>query len=76
MNLVIIQTTFTHYEGLNLEAKKRYDVKIITLGNQGDPYAAREKSSTTLEWQNWPSVEYPYVYIQLSNYYAKSLHQR
>ena len=38
-----------YYEGLDLEAKKRYDVKVATLGNLGDPYAARKKSSTSLE---------------------------
>ena len=48
-----------YYEELDLEATKRYDVKFATLGNLGDPYAARKKPSTSLEWQNWPSVEYP-----------------
>ena len=34
----------SYYEGLDLEAKKHYDVKIATLRNLGDPYAARKKS--------------------------------
>ena len=49
----------SYYDGLDLEAKKRYDVKIAALGKLGDPYAAQKKSLTTLEWHNWPSVEYP-----------------
>ena len=38
-----------YYEGLDLEATKRYDVKFATLGNLGDPYAAWKKPSTNLE---------------------------
>ena len=41
-----------------MEDKKRYDVKIATLGNLGDPYAARKKSSTSLECQNpWTALK-------------------
>ena len=48
----IASANSSYYEGLDLEDKKRYDVKIATLGNLGDPYAARKKLSTSLEWQN------------------------
>ena len=54
-----------YYEGLDLEAKKRYDVKIATFGELGDPYTAQKKSLMSLEWQNWPSVEYPDIYNYL-----------
>ena len=41
-----------------MEDKKRYDVNIATLSNLGDPYAARKKSFTSLEWQNpWTALE-------------------
>ena len=48
-----------------MEAKKRYGVKIATLGNLGDPYTARKKSLVSLEWHSWPSVEYPDIYNYL-----------
>ena len=54
-----------YYEGLDVEAKKRYDEKIATLGSLGDPYAVQKKPSTSLEWQQWPSVEYPDIYNYL-----------
>ena len=55
----------SYYDALDLEAKKRYDVKIAALGKLGDPYAAQKKSLTTLEWHNWTSEEYPDMYNYL-----------
>ena len=55
----------SYYDGMELEAKKRYDAKIIVFGSLGDPYCVQKKSLTSVEWQNWPSVEYPDVYNYL-----------
>ena len=54
----IVSANSSYYEGLDLEDKKHYDVKIATLSNLGDPYAARKESSTSLEWQNpWTTLK-------------------
>ena len=52
-------------DGMELEAKTRYEAKIIVFGSLGDPYCVQKKSLTSVEWQNWPSVEYPDVYNYL-----------
>ena len=50
------------YQGLDVEAKKRFDVKLATLGSLGDPCDAANLKKPTIsqvEWQLWPSIEYP-----------------
>ena len=57
-----------YYQGLDIEAKKRYDVKLATLGSLGDPYDAENLKKPTIsqvEWQHWPSIEYPDIYNYL-----------
>ena len=57
-----------YYQGLDVEAKKRYDVKLATLGSLGDPYDAENLKKPTIcqvEWQHWPSIEYPDIYNYL-----------
>ena len=48
-----------YYQGLNIEAKKRYDVKLGILGSLGDPYSGLKNLPASLEWQHRPSIEYP-----------------
>ena len=57
-----------YYDGLDLEAKKRYNVKIALFSSLGGPYTVHRKSLTSLEWQNWPSVEYSYLITMPSLY--------
>ena len=54
-----------YYQGLNIEAKKRYDVKLGILGSLSDPYSGLKNLPANLEWQHWPSIEYPDIYNYL-----------
>ena len=53
-----------YYQGLNIEAKKWYDVRLGILGSLGDPYSSLKNLPVSLKWQHWPSIEYP----DISNY--------
>ena len=64
-----------YYQRLDFEAKKRYDVMLATLGSLGDPYDATKKPTISqVEWQHWPSLEYPDIYnyfIATSSLFSK-----
>ena len=54
-----------YYHGLDVEAKKHYDVKLATLGSLETPMMLQTWRSRQIEWQHWPSIEYPDIYNYL-----------
>ena len=54
-----------YYQGLDIEGKKQYDQKLAMLGSLGDLYSGLKNLPASLEWQHWPSVEYPDIYNYL-----------
>ena len=54
-----------YYYSLEEETKTRYKEKLSILGGITDPYLTMEQSQDSLEWQDWPEVQYPDIYNYL-----------
>lgn len=70
-------STFSYYYlTLEEEPQKRYKEKLAMLGGIQDPYFTLNNASSGsgLDWQSWPSVEYPDIYnyfIAMPSLYTK-----
>ena len=56
-------TYSAYYYDLDEQAKSRYREKLAKVGNMTDPYLPSTASS--IDWQDWPDVQYPDVYNYL-----------
>ena len=56
----------TYYYELEETAKQRYRQTLNKAGLVDDPYVTQEQRIQSEDWQNWPRVEFPDIYIQLS----------
>ena len=56
---------FEYYYSLDDTAKQRYKVKLELVGVLEDPYVAYERGIVSVDWNNWPQVEYPDSYSYL-----------
>ena len=54
-----------YYHHLEGAAKTRYREKLAILGGITDPYLIMERSQNSLEWQDWPEVQYLDIYNYL-----------
>ena len=61
-----------HYQTLEENTKRRYWEKLAILGDVEDPYivinAAASSCDLGFDWQHWPSVEYPDIYLTIYSY--------
>ena len=57
----------TYYDGLEESAKSRYKEKLALLCGIRDPYLGidLDQGESSLDWQNWPAVEYPDIFNYL-----------
>ena len=53
-----------YYLTLEEEPQARYREKLAMLGKMKDPYFTINHASSeeSMDWQTWPSVEYPDIY--------------
>ena len=56
-------TYSAYYYDLDVQAKSRYRDKLAKVGIMTDPYLPSTASS--IDWQDWPDVQYPDVYNYL-----------
>ena len=54
-----------YYYSLDDTAKQRYKVKLELVGALEHPYVAYERGIVSVDWNNWPQVEYPDIYSYL-----------
>ena len=64
----------TYFYELDETAKHHYREKLDRAGLIDDPYVTQEQGIQSMDWQEWPRVEYPDVYIQLSQSNDKFVH--
>ena len=65
-----------YFKQLNKKAQQRYEEKLHILGGIEDPYLGGKwlTQAGSVEWHEWPSVEYPDIYnylIATSSPYTK-----
>ena len=71
------RATYSAYNyDLDVQAKSRYRDKLAKVGIMTDPYLPSTASS--IDWQDWPDVQYPDVYNYLimnnAKFYGSTLH--
>ena len=55
-----------YYLELDEKAKARYREKLTILGGINDPYTkTSQRTVDNLDWQQWPEVLYPDIYIYI-----------
>ena len=55
----------TYFYELDETAKHRYREKLDKAGPIDDPYVTQEQGVHSVDWQDWPRVEYPDIYNYL-----------
>ena len=65
MQLESTATYSTYYCALDDTAKQCYKVKLELVSALEDPYFAYERGIVSVDWNNWPQVEYPDIYSYL-----------
>ena len=70
--------TSIYFNTLSVDDQRHYRRKLELLGKVEDPYLMWEKPaqtvSTSLDWHDWPNVEYPDIYnylIETPSLYTK-----
>ena len=55
---------FAYYEELDNTGKERYQERqrLGRIGLRDDPYVLEDRGIQTVEWANWPRVEYLDIY--------------
>ena len=54
-----------YYYSLEESAKSRYRDKLALLGGIADPYLTEHLEGESVDWQNWPEVQYPDIFNYL-----------
>ena len=68
-------TCSTYYHGLEEQAKSRYREKLAKIGALSDPYLSSTVSSS-VDWQDWPDVQYPDIFSYLIETPSLYTHQQ
>ncbi len=55
---------------LGYQCKIKVQREIRNVWGISDPYLTMEEALEGLEWQDWPEVEYPYIYNYLINTFS------
>ena len=54
-----------YYQQLDAVAKARYREKLAMLGLIKDPYLPSEEQTASVQWNDWPEVQYPDIFNYL-----------
>ena len=68
--MAVYTVTSIYFITLSVDDQRHYRRKLELLGNVEDPYLMWEKPAqttvnTSLDWLEWPNVEYPDIYNYL-----------
>ena len=77
--MAVYTVTSIYFITLSVDDQRHYRRKLELLGNFEDPYLMWEKPAqttvnTSLDWLEWPNVEYPDIYnysIETPSLYTK-----